>query len=63
MDPIVDTVLDIISKCVVAAVRHGLEAESTIAGDLIIYQSTTWTKLDTLLEESTTLAAKASQTK
>jgi hypothetical protein len=34
MDPIVDTVLDIISKCVVAAVRPGQEAESTIAGDL-----------------------------
>ncbi len=32
MDTIVDTILDIISKCVVAAVRP--EAESTIAGDL-----------------------------
>lgn len=36
MDPIVDTVLDIISKCVVASVRPGLEAETTIAGDLHI---------------------------
>jgi hypothetical protein len=34
MDSIVDTVLDIVSKCAVAAVRPGQNVESTIAGDL-----------------------------